>query len=97
MEVRGTLWGVFNIAPEDAIYELARNFAHDEYKNNTLGTCRAEDRDGVKGVYFEGILIYEGEEAIEVLNALKVLKNLYCKVIEEAKEKSAKLERQKRR
>lgn len=91
MLVKGALYCEIDISSEEAIKGL--------YKKFGIGDCNSiyevREENGIKGVYrgidishhgssqFNYTLIHEGEEAIEVFEALQILKEKYNKVLEE--------------
>lgn len=95
MLVKGALYCEIDISSEEAIRGLCKKFGIDDH--NSIYEVREEN--GIKGVYrgidvshhgspqFNYTLIHEGEEAIEVFEALQILKVKYNKVLETNKTK----------
>lgn len=91
MLVKGTLYCEIDINSEEAIEALCKSFGIDD--PNYIYEVREEN--GIKGVYrgidisYHGIpklnytLIHKGEEAIEIFEALQILKKKYNKVLNE--------------
>lgn len=99
MLVKGALYCEIDINSEEAIKALCKNFGIDDH--NFIYEVREEN--GIKGVYrgidishhgipqFNYTLIHKGEEAIEVFEALQILKEKYNKVLKEKENNKIKI------
>ena len=84
MKVEGISHAFFEIEPKDAITELCKEFG---MRRGFIDECCTKKVGGVTDIYhiligpyqtFDYELLYEGENAIEIFNVLKVLSDKYC-------------------